>query len=313
MDPSCGRVPFLVSTESQIQQCSPTLSGNLSLKMGNPSLRGGNKIGFLFQDHDTSSTQSTGQSYHEAASIGESNSCAPNIMFPGQESNGTRAKHGVNKLKSSSSIGNQECVVPSQVNFGQPYTCLPITYTDPYYGGILAPTMIQHPQMVGIGPARVPLPLDLPQNEPIYVNAKQYHAILRRRQYRAKLEAQNKLSKGRKPYLHESRHLHALKRPRGSGGRFINTKSIQNSNPIVTNKNNFTAPQLHVASDIPNSGIYYSKVFENGFSATSGSDITSVSTSENGYQHQEIRFSLYPSSMGSSLYAENQCYLAVNQ
>ena len=57
---------------------------------------------------------------------------------------------------------------------------------------------IHHPQMLGIAPGRVPLPLDLPQDEPIYVNPKQYHAILRRRQYRAKLEAQNKLSKARK-------------------------------------------------------------------------------------------------------------------
>lgn len=53
-------------------------------------------------------------------------------------------------------------------------------------------------QMMGIMPARVPLPHDISASEPIYVNAKQYHGILRRRQHRAKLEAQNKLAKNRK-------------------------------------------------------------------------------------------------------------------
>ena len=74
-------------------------------------------------------------------------------------------------------------------------------------------------------------------NKYIYINGKQYHRIMKRREVRKKLKEsiqinKNKVDKNKK-YHHESRHRHAMNRERGKGGRFISKKKIE-----LINKNN---------------------------------------------------------------------------
>jgi len=111
-----------------------------------------------------------------------------------------------------------------ELGCGQPaLICGKYPYGDQYYGVLSA---AYGPQIAG----RVMLPLNLSTDDgPIYVNAKQYHGIIRRRRSRAKAEMAKKVSKSRKPYLHLSRHLHAKRRPRGCGGRFLNSKEMENA------------------------------------------------------------------------------------
>uniref|UniRef100_A0A7C9E1J2 Nuclear transcription factor Y subunit n=1 Tax=Opuntia streptacantha TaxID=393608 RepID=A0A7C9E1J2_OPUST len=133
---------------------------------------------------------------------------------------------------------------------------------------------------------RVMLPFSVTTEDgPIYVNPKQYHGILRRRKIRAKEGLQKRPAKD-KPYLHESRHRHACRRPRGAGGRFLNTKSLENEKSEhekkkTSGQQTFPSSQAHSSSSevLQSESVNFNspnKVSESKSSTFSGSEVTSM-------------------------------------
>eukprot|EP00249_Psilotum_nudum_P016766 c25979_g1_i5 orf=672-1385(+) len=79
--------------------------------------------------------------------------------------------------------------------------CTAYPCVDSYIGGVIATYGSQsmiHSHILGAQQTRMPLPSEVVEEEPVYVNAKQYHGILRRRKSRAKAESENKHVKSRK-------------------------------------------------------------------------------------------------------------------
>ncbi|XP_075095283.1 nuclear transcription factor Y subunit A-3-like isoform X2 [Nicotiana tabacum] len=203
--PTCFVPHFAVNNStwwsSNEVQSSQSLSKNLTSEVVflPPPCQQMKFLGLELQGDDSHSTQSNSNPPLEVTALGKTGS-QDQCTSSGSVHDENYKRHKQAQIKPISFIRNPEYTTDcSQSEMAHSISHAPFGYSDPYLSGLYAaygPHVF--PQMMGIAPARLPLPLDLAEDGPIYVNAKQYHGILRRRQIRAKLEAQNKLVKARK-------------------------------------------------------------------------------------------------------------------
>ncbi|KAE8710435.1 Nuclear transcription factor Y subunit A-3, putative isoform 4 [Hibiscus syriacus] len=256
---------------SNEQRIAESLPQNISLKVETQSqlYHHVKHLDLQLPDQESRSVQAIDKAPCEVGVIGATKSqCNPSQS--GQD--GSCGKDTEGQVKPVFLVNNPSTLLnPSlpSYNHSMAYAQNAYVYADTYIGGIFTPYGPQaFAHLGGSAPARIPLPLELAEDEPIYVNPKQYGIL------------------GGGNIVQSSRHkTNSLKieRVRGSGGRFLSKKKLQQSDVNCTNgKNSRTELKAEYKG-----------------SSTSCSDISSASHHNGNFHLPEHRFSDVPPVVGS--------------